>query len=116
MLHTHRTMVISQVGPKTKARLRVFSRARFRTRTGDPLLTMRSNRQPVATLGNGFGLFPPFSGTASCDRLPPVAAAGLHKDEMWWDPLGTGVLEHAGRSRPWSSRRSRCGSYVRLMF
>jgi hypothetical protein len=49
----------------------------------------------------------------SCHRLQP---RGLHKDEMWWDPLGTGVLEHAGRSRPWSSRRSRCGSYVRLMF
>src|SRR5919197_5401730 len=53
-------MVISQVGPKTKARLRVFSRALFRTRTGDPLLTMRSNRQPVATDGDGFGLFLPF--------------------------------------------------------
>jgi hypothetical protein len=40
----------------------------------------------------------------------------FHKDEMWWDPLGASVLEHAGRSRPWSSRRSRCGSYARLMF
>jgi hypothetical protein len=39
---------------------------------------------------------------------------GLYKDEMWWDPLGTSVLEHAGRSGPRSSRRSRCGSYARV--
>jgi hypothetical protein len=61
---------------------------------------------------HGFGLFPPFSWRSD---LRPVATTGLHKDEMWWDPLGTSVLEHAGRSRPRSSRRSRCGSYVRLM-
>src|SRR5436190_5679877 len=36
--------------------LRGISRALFRTRTGDPLLTMRSKRQRVATSGNGSGL------------------------------------------------------------
>src|SRR5437867_11105922 len=41
--------------------LRGFRRALFRTRTGDPLLTMRCDRQPVATGGNGFGVIPPFS-------------------------------------------------------
>jgi hypothetical protein len=38
---------------------------------------MRSNRQPDATHGNGFRLFPPVRAGAICDRLPPVAAAGL---------------------------------------
>jgi hypothetical protein len=36
----------------------------------DRLLTMRSERQPVATSGNGFGLFQPFAGPL---HLPPVA-------------------------------------------
>jgi hypothetical protein len=42
-------------------------------------LTMRPDRQPVATHGNGFGLFEPFSGQS---HLPPVATgcdALLHK-------------------------------------
>jgi hypothetical protein len=38
--------------------------------TVDPLLTMRSDRQVVATHANGFGLFPPFLRAA---HLPPVA-------------------------------------------
>src|SRR6266511_5711499 len=48
-------------------------------------------------------------------RVEGAGTLGAHKDEMWWDPLGTSVLKHAGRSRPRSSRRSRCGSYARLM-
>jgi hypothetical protein len=36
-----------------------FCGALFRTRTGDPLLTMRSFRQLIATHGNGFGLSRP---------------------------------------------------------
>jgi hypothetical protein len=38
---------------------------------------MRSDRQSVATHGNGFGLFEPFSGNPICHRLPPVATALL---------------------------------------
>jgi hypothetical protein len=56
--------------------------ALFRTRTGDPLLTMRSFRQPVATDGNGFGLFGRSSAGAICDRLPRVATTGLHKGSI----------------------------------
>ena len=48
----------------------------------DTLLTMRSNRQPDATHGNGFRLFPPVRAGAICDRLPPVAATGLHKGSI----------------------------------
>jgi len=40
------------------------------TRPVDPLLTMRSGRQLVATGGTGFGLIPPF---ARPGHLPPVA-------------------------------------------
>jgi hypothetical protein len=36
---------------------------------------MRSDRQPVATHGNGFGLFEPF---LLASDLPPVATALLH--------------------------------------
>jgi hypothetical protein len=43
------------------------------------LLTMRSDRQPVATGGKGFGLFEPFSELSylrvvatGCDRLAPL--------------------------------------------
>ena len=43
------------------ASVRRFCRALFRTRTGDPLLTMERLRQPLAAGGNGFGLFSPFS-------------------------------------------------------
>jgi hypothetical protein len=42
----------------------------LRTRTVDPLRTMGSDRQPVATDGNGFGLFEPFSRHS---HLPRVA-------------------------------------------
>ena len=37
-----------------------------------PLLTMRSDQQPVATTGNEFGLFKPFS---AVEDLPPLAPA-----------------------------------------
>jgi hypothetical protein len=39
------------------SRERSWIEALFRTRTGDPLLTMEGLRQPVAAGGNGFGLF-----------------------------------------------------------
>ena len=44
-----------------------------------PLLTLGFPRQPVATRGNGLGLFEPFSRSYICHRLRPVATAGLHK-------------------------------------
>jgi hypothetical protein len=50
---------------------------------------MRSDRQPVATHGNGFGLFLGFLGSG---RLPLVAPAWLHKGSMriaqkrWLEP------------------------------
>src|SRR5438552_3040167 len=42
--------------PKSEA-VQDFLEALFRTRTGDPLLTMELLRQPVAAGGNGFRLF-----------------------------------------------------------
>ena len=58
-------------------------RSRWTTRRLPPgrpsfiaFLTMRSARQLVATHGNGFGLFEPFSGLSiatSCHRLRPLA-------------------------------------------
>ena len=47
----------------------------------------RSNRQPDATHGNGFRLFPPVRAGAICDRLPPVAATGLHKGSIVSCPI-----------------------------
>jgi hypothetical protein len=44
-----------------------------------PPPSMPSNRQAVATHGNGFGLFLRFLRRAICDRLRPVATTGLHK-------------------------------------
>ena len=44
----------------------------------DPLLAILGSRQPVATHGNGFRVFSPFQAPGICDRLPPVATAGLH--------------------------------------
>ena len=46
-------------------------------------LTILGARQLVATHGNGFGLFEPFSGQS---HLPPVATALLHKCSMPWRP------------------------------
>jgi hypothetical protein len=43
---------------------------------------MRSLRQLGATHGNGFRLISRFSRWTICERLPPVATTGLHKDEM----------------------------------
>jgi hypothetical protein len=40
-----------------------------------PLLTMRCDRQPVATDGNGFGVIPPFSRLRD---LPPLATGCSH--------------------------------------
>jgi transposase len=49
--------------------------------------------------------------TARARRLQrPESEPRLDIDDMWWGLLGSSVLEHAGRSRPWSSRRSRCRS------
>jgi hypothetical protein len=59
--------------------LPVESEALFRTRTGDPLLTMERLRQAVAANGNGFGLFPPLPRSAVCRWLPPVATTGSIK-------------------------------------
>jgi hypothetical protein len=42
---------------------------------------MRCSRQPVATDGNGFGLFS--RADPICDRLPPVATTGLHKGSIF---------------------------------
>ena len=57
---------VTPTSPQTQS----GSQALFRTRTGDPLLTILGARQLVATHGNGFGLFEPFSGQS---HLPPVA-------------------------------------------
>jgi hypothetical protein len=51
-----------------------FVEALFRTRTGDPLLTMERLRQPVATHGNGFGVFPPFP----CSVDLPLVGTGCN--------------------------------------
>jgi hypothetical protein len=48
----------------------VFVEALWRTRTADPLLTIKVRSQAVATHGNRIGLFTPFAGPA---HLPPVA-------------------------------------------
>ena len=53
--------------------MRGFRKALFRTRTGDPLLTMRSKRQLVAACGKGFALFKLFLRLRPAERLPPVA-------------------------------------------
>ncbi len=42
----------------------------------DSLLTLRSERQPVGTDGNGFRLSEPSSRRRICERLPPVATTG----------------------------------------
>jgi hypothetical protein len=47
-----------------------LSKALWRARTADPLLTILGSRQLVAINGNGFRLFPPFS---RLRHLPPVA-------------------------------------------
>jgi hypothetical protein len=44
-----------------------------------PPPTMRPERQPVATHGNGFPYLSRFFGFSICHRLPPVAPALLHK-------------------------------------
>jgi hypothetical protein len=49
--------------------------ALFRTRTGDPLLTIKVQGQRVATHGNGFGLFVRF---LSLPVLRPVATGCNH--------------------------------------
>jgi hypothetical protein len=41
----------------------------------DPLFTMRSDRQPLATHGNGFGLFPQLPRRTN---LPPIATGCIH--------------------------------------
>jgi hypothetical protein len=53
----------------------------------DPLFTMRSDRQPVATHGNDFRVSEPFWGRPICHRLPLVAPARLF--------LKTGALSSA---------------------
>ena len=69
---------------KQKARVwRASMRALFRTRTGDPLLTMRSSRQLVATRRNGLACFRAFPAPNIYDRLPPVATTGLHKGSIF---------------------------------
>ena len=55
--------------------LQDISEAPFRTRTGDPLLTMELHRQPVATGCNGFGLFSPLPPSVD---LPLVATGCNH--------------------------------------
>jgi hypothetical protein len=55
--------------------MRRFCRALFRTRTGDPLLTMRFKRQLVAAGGNGLGSIEPFSRASD---LRPVATGCNH--------------------------------------
>jgi hypothetical protein len=45
----------------------------------DPLLTMRFNRQPVATHGNGLAYFGRSPARRTCHRLRPVATTGLHR-------------------------------------
>jgi hypothetical protein len=49
---------------------------------GDPLLTMRSFRQAVATDGNGFGLLVPVSRGGDLPPVPWVATTGLHKGSI----------------------------------
>jgi hypothetical protein len=49
--------------------------ALFRTRTGDPLLTMERRTQPVAIYGNGFGLFFPLPRLID---LPMIATSCNH--------------------------------------
>jgi hypothetical protein len=77
---------------------------------------MRSFPQPVATHGNGFGLFGRSSAGAICDRLPPVATTGLHKGSIHCClVLATAAIASAasrsGRRRPY-----RCGNEWRPMF
>ena len=57
-------------------------------------LTMRSDRQPVATHDNGFRLFQPFRGRPICHRFPAIATALLHKGSILCSP--------------WRQRRAGC--------
>jgi hypothetical protein len=50
-----------------------------RTRTDDPLLTIKVQGQRVATRGNGCGLIWGFRRSRVCHRLPLIAPARLHK-------------------------------------
>src|SRR5438876_3032300 len=61
-----------------KAAVQDFLEALFRTRTGDPLLTMRSKRQPVAVGGNGLALLQAIFGFWRPEPLPPVAPPLFH--------------------------------------
>ena len=57
------------------AALQGFQQALWRTRTADPLLTMRCARQPIAIHGNGFRLFWPPAGSRD---LPLIATGCNH--------------------------------------
>jgi hypothetical protein len=56
--------------------------ALFRTRTGDPLLTIAPKRLPWIATGCGSPRLSRFRGSAICDWLPLVAPAWLHKCSM----------------------------------
>jgi hypothetical protein len=51
-----------------------------------PSLAMRSDRQPVAIGGNGFGLFEPFSRAFDLRPLATGCAPLLHKCSIRWRP------------------------------
>jgi hypothetical protein len=57
---------------------------------------MRSDRQLVATGGNGFGLFRAFRGVPICPRLPLTATARLHKRSIAGASSGAGALRGVG--------------------
>src|SRR6202011_5808181 len=79
------TLVGARWTPKTEKRRQARQRqagdswlnseALFRTRTGDPLLTMELPRQLVAAGGNGFGLF---SALSRLIDLPLIVACCNH--------------------------------------
>jgi hypothetical protein len=60
----------------------VFVKALFRTRTGDPLLTMERRTQPVATHGNGSGLFLRFLRPRDLPLIATGCNHGLHKGSI----------------------------------
>jgi hypothetical protein len=62
-------------GDRKSAIWRGFCKGLFRTRTGDPLLTMRSDPQLDATDGNGFGLVSPLLRESD---LRPIATGCNH--------------------------------------
>jgi hypothetical protein len=62
-------------------------------------LTIKVQRQRLATDGNGFGLFLGFGRRRVCRRLPLIAPAALHKRSIPGGPFRSRLGRARGRSR-----------------